>query len=104
MTINVLFLAAESEPFVKIGGLGDVAGALPNAIHRLAVAQPGSPLVDIRMVLPYHGVIKQKGFPTVFLGEFSVYKQKEAIPCQVYRYDGGPIPVYLLDGSPIDEG
>ena len=27
MTINVLFLAAEAEPFIKIGGLGDVAGA-----------------------------------------------------------------------------
>jgi hypothetical protein len=36
MTINVLFLAAESEPFVKIGGLGDVAGALPDAIHRIS--------------------------------------------------------------------
>jgi len=23
-TINVLFLAAEAEPFVKVGGLGDV--------------------------------------------------------------------------------
>ena len=28
-TINVLFLAAEAEPFVKVGGLGDVAGTLP---------------------------------------------------------------------------
>ena len=27
-TINVLFLAAEAEPFVKVGGLGDVAGTL----------------------------------------------------------------------------
>ena len=29
--INVLFLAAEADPFVKVGGLGDVAGALPRA-------------------------------------------------------------------------
>lgn len=104
MTVNVLFLAAESEPFVKIGGLGDVAGALPDAIHCISAKQPGSPPIDIRMALPYHDIIKQKGFPTEFLGEFNVPKQEETIPCQVYRYTGGPFPVYLLDGSPLKEG
>ena len=104
MTINVLFLAAESEPFIKIGGLGDVAGALPEAIHRSARTHPEVPLVDIRMALPYHTIIKQKGFPAEYLGEFNVYKQDEPIPCQVYQYQVGNIPVYLLDGSPINDG
>ena len=35
-TINVLFLAAEAEPFVKVGGLGDVAGTLPKALRALS--------------------------------------------------------------------
>ena len=35
-TINVLFLAAEAEPFVKVGGLGDVAGTLPRALRALS--------------------------------------------------------------------
>lgn len=103
MTVNVLFVAAESEPFVKIGGLGDVAGALPDAIHRISKKQSERYPVDIRMVLPYHGVIKQKDFPTTFLGQFNVPKGQEVIPCRVYHYDGGLIPVYLLGGDPIND-
>lgn len=103
MTINILFLSAEADPFVKIGGLGDVAGALPNAIHHLSVNGTGSNNLDIRMVLPYHYAIKQKGFQTKFLGEFDVRSKTDLIPCQVYLYEQGDIPVYLLDGAPIDE-
>jgi starch synthase len=103
MTINVLFLAAEAEPFVKVGGLGDVAGALPDAIHRISEKFPNSTRVDIRMVLPYHFAIKQKGVKTIFMGEFDVQVPEQTIPCRVYRYDQGAFPVYFLDGAPIDE-
>lgn len=103
MTINILFLTAEADPFVKIGGLGDVAGALPYAIHDLSENGTGSTSLDIRMVLPYHYAIKQKDFQTRFLGEFGVRSKGDTIPCQVYLYDHGDIPVYLLDGVPIGE-
>lgn len=103
MTINVLFLAAEADPFVKIGGLGDVAGALPNAIHYISENNQGSNSVDIRMVLPFHFAIKQKGFNPTLLGEFDVHSKEDTMPCQVYQYDQGSFPVYLLDGDPIDE-
>jgi starch synthase len=103
MTINVLFLAAEAEPFVKVGGLGDVAGALPDAIHRISEKFLNSTRVDIRMVLPYHFAIKQKGVKTIFMGEFDVQVPEQTIPCRVYRYDQGAFPVYFLDGAPIDE-
>ncbi len=103
MTINVMFLAAEAEPFIKVGGLGDVAGALPPAIHLSSKKLPAESKVDIRMVLPYHFAIKQKGFKLKRLGEFSVENSDEPITCQVYRYDQGNIPVYFLDGDPIDE-
>lgn len=47
--MKVLFLAAEAAPFVKIGGLADVAGALPAALRSLGV--------DVRLFLPRYGVI-----------------------------------------------
>jgi starch synthase len=103
MTLNVLFLAAEAEPFVKVGGLGDVAGALPEAIHQISEKYPHSTRVDIRMVLPYHFAIKAKGFETSYMGEFKVHVPKQSITCRVYRYDQGQFPVYFLDGDPIDE-
>ncbi|MCB2202540.1 glycogen synthase [bacterium] len=103
MTLNVLFMAAEAEPFVKVGGLGDVAGALPGAIHQTSLANADSSQVDIRLVLPYHYAIKQKGFETTYLGEFDVQQVNGKEKCQVYQYDRGEIPVYFLDGLPVDE-
>ncbi|MBN1922990.1 MAG: glycogen synthase [Anaerolineae bacterium] len=46
-SLKVLFLAAEATPFVKVGGLADVAGALPKALRQLDV--------DVRLMLPRYG-------------------------------------------------
>ncbi len=48
--MNILFIAAECSPFVKVGGLGDVIGALPVALQRLGHS--------VRVVIPHHGPIK----------------------------------------------
>ena len=103
MSTNVLFLAAEAEPFIKIGGLGDVAGALPDAIHHISQNKHETDQVDIRLVLPYHYAIKQRAFKPHLLGAFNVHSENETLACQVYHYDKGGLPVYLLDGKPIDE-
>ncbi len=47
--MRVLFLAAEGVPFVKVGGLGDIAGALPAALRAQGM--------DVRLVLPRYGTI-----------------------------------------------
>lgn len=103
MTLNVLFLAAEAEPFVKIGGLGDVAGALPGAIQNLSDMNREFEKVDIRLVLPYHFAIKQRGFDTEPIGEFRVPSKKGPVVCKAFRYIHDGLMVYLLDGEPIDE-
>lgn len=50
--MKILYVAAEVAPFIKTGGLADVAGSLPRTIKKLGH--------DIRVVLPLHGSIEQK--------------------------------------------
>lgn len=47
--MKVLFLAAEATPYVKVGGLGDVAGALPQALRDLGL--------DVKLMVPRYGSI-----------------------------------------------
>ena len=42
--MKVLFLVSEAVPYVKVGGLGDVAGALPEALRRAGV--------EVQVVMP----------------------------------------------------
>ncbi|MBO5925308.1 MAG: glycogen synthase GlgA [Clostridia bacterium] len=48
--MRVLFASSEAAPFIKSGGLGDVAGALPKALVKAGV--------DVRVILPYYQDIK----------------------------------------------
>lgn len=49
--MNVLFLTSESVPFIKTGGLADVAGSLPKELQNKGI--------DVRVVLPLYGTIDQ---------------------------------------------
>jgi starch synthase len=47
--LKVLFVTSEAVPFVKVGGLGDVAGSLPSALGRAGI--------ETRVILPLYGSI-----------------------------------------------
>ncbi|MFH0818507.1 MAG: glycogen/starch synthase [Patescibacteria group bacterium] len=50
---KILFASAELTPLAKVGGLADVAGSLPKALHTLNI--------DIRVIIPYYqNILKQK--------------------------------------------
>jgi len=49
---KILFVASEADPFIKTGGLADVAGSLPQALR-----EEGH---DVRLVIPQYRQIPQK--------------------------------------------
>jgi starch synthase len=91
--LRVLFLAAEADPFFKVGGLGDVAGSLPPVLRQMGV--------DIRLVLPLHGGIRLQNRPLQEICKLEVSSLKGAIPVEVYMLEQADLPVYFIGGGLI---
>ncbi len=91
--MKVLFLASEATPFVKVGGLGDVAGELPPALHDLGV--------DIRLALPLHTQIDRSSLDLEPVAVFDVPRATQAQQAQVFLSKKYPVPVYFVDSEPI---
>lgn len=95
--LRVLFITAEAEPFVKIGGLGDYAGSLPKAISE--IISTSSPKVDIRVVLPFHGGIEASIPPYNKIAKISVKTNKGYAKGFVYQFFHQGITYYLIKRS-----
>src|SRR5918996_4134004 len=95
-TINILFLAAEAEPFVKVGGLGDVAGTLPRALRALSNEEIK---LDVRLVLPLHSVIRRDSRRPV--GIYSIPRGESEVQVEAYEGILDGMPVYFINGAPI---
>ena len=95
-TINILFLAAEAEPFVKVGGLGDVAGTLPRALRALS---SDDVKLDVRLVLPYHSVIRAESLRPV--GMYPIPRGSSEVQVDAFESSLDGMPVYFINGDPI---
>lgn len=88
--MNVLFVAAEVDPWIKTGGLADVAGALPAALRAIGH--------DVRVAMPRYRVLREKGVPVdgPIAASFLTIGER-AEEQRVWRLTGSATPTYLLD-------
>ncbi len=86
--LKVLFLAAEATPFTKVGGLADVAGALPKALRRLGV--------DVRVVIPRYGALQGTGYEFRRVGSLAVPIGAGEEHALLLETNADGVPVYLL--------
>ncbi len=104
-TLKILFAASEAEPFIKVGGLGDVAGSLPSALMDYFKETPNLPALDIRTVIPFHSRIPTSKFELKKILSYSIDGASESIIADAYVYESLKHPVYLIAGDPIpDDG
>lgn len=91
--MKVLFAVWELDPFIKIGGLGDVARSLPIALKSIDV--------DIRIVLPFYQALKlgrtKKNKICQFRLDYAGKREKVEV-VQVF-HPLSSIPVYLLHNT-----
>ena len=91
--LKILLVAAEVAPFAKVGGLADVAGALPKALRQLGH--------DVRVVMPRYGSIDaaRYGLRQV-IGDLPVPLAEQTLKAQVLEGRiGEDVPVYFIDNA-----
>ena len=100
-TLRILYIASEARPFVKIGGLGDVAGTLPPILSHLAPEEIDGWKIDIRLAIPYHNQIAEKYAFDQPLVTLTLPRKSGDLSMDVFETELNGMPVYLINGDEI---
>ncbi len=91
--MKVLLLAAEAAPWVKVGGLADVAAELPRALMALGV--------EARLALPLHPSLDASGLRLRFAGRMDIPSRTGFQSCELLTSEADGLPLLLIDGERI---
>ncbi|CAN5380339.1 glycogen synthase [soil metagenome] len=96
--MRILFVASEAVPFVKTGGLADVAGALPKVLHEMGH--------DVRLVLPRYGDVDSGRYRLLpMMPEMKVSFGSDVINGSIERcsFPGTNMPVYFVEEASFSQ-
>lgn len=89
---NILFVTGEAAPFIRSGGLGDVAGALPKALKEEDV--------DARVILPLYSEIPSRYTNTMkFIGKTTVRLGWRNQYCGIFEGTADGVTYYFIDNE-----
>ena len=90
--MNILFASSEVAPFIKTGGLADVAGSLPKAL-----AAQGH---DVRVILPlYEGIGQDWRNQMEYLCNFHVHLAWRTPYCGIFQLKRDGVTYYFVDNE-----
>src|SRR3989344_63382 len=88
--MRILFVGSELTPIAKVGGLGDVMGALPKALEKLGA--------QVSIVIPRYGFIPKEKLKLLATHiEIPLAKTRERIALRETKLPGSRIRVFLIE-------
>lgn len=90
--MKILFCASEASPLVKVGGLADVVGSLPRALHALGH--------DVRIIMPRYGDLARDAVSLVLeYLSVPVASRTEVFAVRQTTLPNNAVPVYLVESG-----